>query len=191
MAGVNATLQGNLATTVRNVMMLSVSASAYRGSDLVLAWPRLIGASIPPRCPAAQYVHGGGGSPCLNAARGRSSRPRRSGVGALDQSQLEQVELDFGCVEREALVLGFVSIALQHVTWIAGEGSPSEVRMSQNMRAVPCGPRHGRIWNVEIGLNDHIVFGHAGHALDEPSKPRPSSNAASSSAGAIATDFSV
>src|SRR5687768_15608978 len=65
--------------------------------------------------------------------------------------------------------------------------------MSQNIRAVEgVSPRHGRIWNVDgsglASMSDSCT--RAKPSIDDPSKPMPSLNAPSSSAGAMATDFS-
>lgn len=64
--------------------------------------------------------------------------------------------------------------------------------MSQNIRAVPgASARHGRIWNVP-GSGLAIMsdsYTRAKPSMAEPSKPMPSSNACSSSAGATATDL--
>src|SRR5690349_13122897 len=64
--------------------------------------------------------------------------------------------------------------------------------MSQNIRAVDGpSPRHGRIWKVDgSGLASMSAsYTRANPSIAEPSKPIPSANAASSSAGATATDF--
>ena len=67
------------------------------------------------------------------------------------------------------------------------------MRMSQNIRAVAgVSPRHGRIWNVDgsglASMSDSCT--RAKPSIADPSKPMPSLNAPSSSAGAMATDFS-
>src|SRR3954447_599606 len=66
--------------------------------------------------------------------------------------------------------------------------------MSQNIRAVPGdSPRHGSTWNVAgsgfASMSDSCT--RAKPSMADPSKPIPSAKAPSSSAGAIATDFSV
>ena len=64
--------------------------------------------------------------------------------------------------------------------------------MSQNMRATPWdSPRHGSTWNVPgSGMASMSAScTRAKPSIAEPSKPIPSLNALSSSAGAIATDF--
>ncbi len=66
--------------------------------------------------------------------------------------------------------------------------------MSQNIRAVPGdSPRQGSTWNVAgSGLASmSLSCTRAKPSIADPSKPIPSANAPSSSAGAIATDFSV
>ena len=73
-----------------------------------------------------------------------------------------------------------------------GEGDPSGIAMSQNIRAAPGDSvRHGKIENVAgsgfANMSDSLI--RAKPSIAEPSKPIPSSNAFSSSAGAIATDF--
>lgn len=66
------------------------------------------------------------------------------------------------------------------------------MRMSQNIRAVPgASARQGRTWKVD-GSGLAIMsdsYTRAKPSMAEPSKPMPSSNACSSSAGATATDF--
>ncbi|CAB5159055.1 unannotated protein [freshwater metagenome] len=74
----------------------------------------------------------------------------------------------------------------------AGDGVPSGMVMSQNMRAAPGDSvRHGKIEKVEgsgfANMSDSVT--RAKPSIAEPSKPMPSSNAFSSSAGAMATDF--
>ena len=74
----------------------------------------------------------------------------------------------------------------------AGEALPSGMVMSQNIRAAPgASVRHGRIENVAgsgfANMSDSVT--RAKPSIAEPSKPIPSSNAFSNSAGAIATDF--
>ena len=74
----------------------------------------------------------------------------------------------------------------------ACEGEPSGIVISQNIRAAPgASVRHGRIENVAgsgfANISDSVT--RANPSIAEPSKPIPSSNAFSSSAGAIATDF--
>ena len=64
--------------------------------------------------------------------------------------------------------------------------------MSQNIRAVPGdSARHGRIWNVDgsglASMSDSWT--RVKPSIAEPSKPMPSANAPSSSAGATATDL--
>ena len=72
-------------------------------------------------------------------------------------------------------------------------GLPSVVRMSQNMRAERSGPPHGRIWKVEASgrtiMSSSLT--RVSPSMADPSKPMPSLNAPSSSAGAIDTDLSV
>ena len=68
------------------------------------------------------------------------------------------------------------------------------MRMSQNMRATPgLSPRHGSTWNVDgsglASMSDSVT--RAKPSIAEPSNPMPSANAASSSAGATATDLSM
>ena len=79
-------------------------------------------------------------------------------------------------------------------TWrgSAYDGEPSGIRMSQNMRPVPgLAPRHGSTWNVHgsglATMSDSDT--RAKPSIAEPSKPMPSANAPSSSAGAMATDL--
>jgi len=67
--------------------------------------------------------------------------------------------------------------------------------MSQNIRAESTGEPFGsgRIWNV-AGSGRAIMslsLARAKPSIADPSKPMPSSNALSSSAGATATDFRV
>ena len=74
----------------------------------------------------------------------------------------------------------------------AGDGRPSGIVISQNILAAPGDSvRHGRIEKVEgsgfANISDSVT--RANPSIAEPSKPMPSSNALSSSAGAIATDF--
>ena len=66
--------------------------------------------------------------------------------------------------------------------------------MSQNMRAEWCSPAlvvQGSTWNVDGSGRATVSDSEtrAKPSIDEPSKPMPSSNAPSSSAGAIATDL--
>ena len=62
------------------------------------------------------------------------------------------------------------------------------------MRAVPCrSPRHGRTWNVD-GSGRAIMsasYTRVRPSIALPSNPIPSENAASSSAGATATDLRI
>ena len=76
----------------------------------------------------------------------------------------------------------------------AHDGDPSGMVMSQNIRAEWCLPAlvvHGSTWKVDgsglATVSDSDT--RANPSIDEPSKPMPSSNAPSSSAGAIATDL--
>ena len=79
-------------------------------------------------------------------------------------------------------------------TWrgSANEGVPLGRVMSQNIFAAPgaC-VRQGRIVKVAASgfanISDSVT--RANPSMEEPSKPIPSANALSSSAGAIATDF--
>ena len=72
-------------------------------------------------------------------------------------------------------------------------GVPSAPEMSQNMRAVASSePRDGMSWNVS-GSGWATMSSSAMRlkpSMDDPSKTMPFSNAASSSAGEIANDFS-
>ena len=73
-----------------------------------------------------------------------------------------------------------------------GDGEPSGMAMSQNIRAAPgASVRHGKIENVAgsgfANMSDSVM--RAKPSIAEPSKPIPSAKAFSSSAGAIATDF--
>ena len=86
------------------------------------------------------------------------------------------------------------SVRLSTLRGSATAGSPSGVVMSQNMRAVgSMSPRHGSVWKVVgsgyASRSDSNV--RLSPSIAEPSKPMPSVNAPSTSAGAIATDFRV
>ncbi len=77
----------------------------------------------------------------------------------------------------------------------AQDAVPSGCRMSQNIRALSPEPppSNGNTWNV-VGsgiatMSDSCT--RAKPSIAEPSNPMPSSNAASSSAGATLTDFNV
>lgn len=66
--------------------------------------------------------------------------------------------------------------------------------MSQNIRAEWCRPAevvHGSTWKVDGSGLATVSASETREnpSMDEPSKPIPSANAPSSSAGAIATDF--
>src|SRR5690606_25678748 len=74
------------------------------------------------------------------------------------------------------------------------DGDPSGMAMSQNMRAEyvpPSGVSHGSTWNVDgsglATMSDSYT--RAKPSMADPSKPMPSLNAPSSSAGATATDL--
>ncbi len=75
----------------------------------------------------------------------------------------------------------------------AQDGEPSGIRMSQKIRAesLPPWPLSGRIWNVEASgrASMSLSLARANPSIAEPSKPMPSANAPSSSAGAMATDL--
>ena len=74
-------------------------------------------------------------------------------LGTLKSVAIAPAELEAAFEEG----LGFDGSAIEGMTRVSEDDmivqpdpSPSGVRMSQNMRAVPCGPpRHGRTWNVE------------------------------------------
>ena len=81
-------------------------------------------------------------------------------------------------------------------TWreSAHDGEPSGIVMSQNMRAEWCLPAlvvHGSTWNVDGSGRATMSASdtRAKPSIEDPSKPMPSSNAPSSSAGAMATDL--
>ena len=71
---------------------------------------------------------------------------------------------------------------------------PSGLRISQNMRATPLSlGRQGSTWNVEGSGNATMSDSSMGTKpwMDDPSKPTPSSNVDSSSAGVTAKDLRV
>ena len=84
------------------------------------------------------------------------------------------------------------SVRLRTNLGSAYDAEPSGIAMSQNIRAVDGpSPRQGRIWNVPgSGFSSMSAsVTRARPSIAEPSKPMPSLNAPSSSAGATATDF--
>ena len=173
-AGVNATLQGNLLDHRTECHDVVGHGERVRVSqiDLVLAWPRLMVRVFHRDAHLLEHVHGGAAEVHAWAARHvvevAALVDRGRGLGPVVLA-FEQVELDFRMhVEREALVLGFGERALQHVTWIAERrlavrGQNVAEHAGGTLRATA--PRQD-LERRGIGLNDHIVFGHAGHALD-------------------------
>lgn len=173
-AGVNATLQGNLLDHRTECHDVVGHGERVRVSqiDLVLAWPRLMVRVFHRDAHLLEHVHGGTAEVHAWAARHvvevAALVDRGRGLGPVVLA-FEQVELDFRMhVEREALVLGFGERALQHVTWIAERrlavrGQNVAEHAGGTLRATA--PRQD-LERRGIGLNDHIVFGHAGHALD-------------------------
>ena len=106
----------------------------------------------------------------------------------------EQEELDLGVgVEGEAR--GCAALASARLSTYLGsacDGEPSGIKMSQNIRPTPTGSsRSGISWNVD-GSGLAIMsasYTRENPSTADPSKPIPSANAPSSSAGATATDL--
>ena len=90
------------------------------------------------------------------------------------------------------MVAAFSKVRRKTLRGSAGDGVPSGITMSQNIRAAPgASVRHGRIEKVAgsgfANISDSVT--RAKPSIAEPSKPIPSAKAFSNSAGAIATDL--
>ena len=172
-AGMDATLQRDLLDDGAEGHDVVGRGECVRISqiDLVLAWPRLMMRVFHRNAHLFEHIDGGAAE-----VHARATRHVIEVTALVDWFRctgpiillLEQVELDFRMhVERESLFLGFGQRLLEHMAWITQRwlAIGGEHVAEHTCGALRASAPRKNLERRRIGLDDHIVFGHAGEAF--------------------------